>query len=785
MMHKSGDKKFVRSSVMVFAGTFLLMLSVTALAGVPNFFNVRDYGAVGNGKVLDTKTINRAVENCSKTGGGTVYFPAGTYLSGSIELKSDVSLYLDSGARLLAAPNELEVYDYDPYPYNEFQDFGHSHWHNALIWGEKVENVAIMGTGVIDGTGMTRGDPPPGGGDKTISLKLCKNVLIKDVTVVWAGHFAILATGIDNMVIDSVKIDTNRDGINLDCCRDVRVSNCSINSPRDDGLCPKSSYALGFIRASENITITNCSVSGYDVGSLIDGSFTGGGGTGRIKFGTESNGGFKNIVIDNIIFDRCQGLALEEVDGGVLENISISNIVMNNVSKDPIFIRLGNRARGPYSPPPGEIKNINISDLTVNCINPDVTSTISGIPGQPIENVRLSNIRIKYIGGGTKKDSQIVPPERESEYPEPHMFGILPAYGFYARHVKGLEFHDVKVEFEREDLRPAFVFRDVQDIVLDRVEAERAAKGEPPVVFREGVHNVTVYNSRTIKATESVCKGAKLSKEKVLANEPFMVQAEVSAEKAGISEIKLLVDGKVVATKPVWFEGGESEEVTFPDVRLYAPGEHEVKAGDSGGKIIVGLVEGKFAYTGLEAVTPVVKRGKKIDSSTVLVAEQSSVIRIAVKNVGSSELTDEVVLEVNKGKVASKKLTLEPGENKPVEFQYVFPRSGYYTVTVGNLSQKVYVWQKPGKFVCKKLTVSRGEAGEPFTVTATITDTEYHAHFYGTEGSRVDLYVDGKWVDWAFVMVKKNEEKKVSFKIALEPGKHTITVGNCTREITV
>ena len=151
----------------------------------------------------------------------------------------------------------------------------------------------------------------PGWGNKSISLKLCRNVIIRDITILHGGHFAILATGVDNLTIDNIKIDTNRDGIDVDACKNVRISNCTVNSPFDDGICPKSSFALGYARATENVTITNCQVSGYDEGTLLDGTykreFRNANGTfsptGRIRFGTESNGGFKNITVSNCVFD--------------------------------------------------------------------------------------------------------------------------------------------------------------------------------------------------------------------------------------------------------------------------------------------------------------------------------------------------------------------------------------------------------------------------------------------------------------------------------------------------
>jgi len=243
-----------------------------------------------------------------------------------------------------------------------YQDFGHSHWHNSLIWGENLENISILGTGIINGKGLTReGDPRyrkqlPGTGNKAISLKLCRNVIIRDISMLFGGHFAILATGVDNFTIDNLKIDTNRDGIDVDCCNNVRISNCTVNSPWDDAICLKSSFALGYAHTTENVTITNCQVSGFDRGTLFNGTYKRdeanlvpdkGGPTGRIKFGTESNGGFKNIAISNCNFVFCRGLALESVDGALLEDVTITNITMRDIINAPIFLRLGARMRGP------------------------------------------------------------------------------------------------------------------------------------------------------------------------------------------------------------------------------------------------------------------------------------------------------------------------------------------------------------------------------------------------------------------------------------------------------
>ena len=462
---------------------FVVCLFVFGIQLDAQTLNIKQYGAVGDGKTIDSGAINMAIQSASDAGGGTVLFPSGQYLSYSIRLKSNISLYFDEGATLVAAePAGVAGYDPpEPNPTDMYQDFGHSHWHDSLIWGENLENISILGPGLIHGKGLDRWDSKKSGrGNKILALKLCRNVIIRDVSFLIGGHFCILATGVDNLTIDNVKIDTNRDGMNIDCCRNVHVSNCSVNSPFDDGICLKSSYGLGFARATENVTITNCQISGYDPGTFYDGTYQTTetnapdkhGITGRIKFGTESNGGFKNIAISNCVFYHCRGLALETVDGGILEDVTITNITMRDVTTAPLFLRLGSRMRGPKDVPVGELRRINISDIMVYDADPRYASSISGIPGHDIEDVRLSNIRIFYRGGGTKEQAKLQPKEGAGDYPEPSMFGVTPSYGFYLRHIKGLDMDNVKVSYMKTDYRPAFVLDDVEDSVFRFVDAQ-------------------------------------------------------------------------------------------------------------------------------------------------------------------------------------------------------------------------------------------------------------------------------------------------------------------------
>lgn len=472
-------------------------------------FDVRAFGAQGDGNTVDTASINKAIEAAAAAGGGTVVFSAGSYLSYSIHLKSNVALYLGPGATIIAADRETGSNGYDPPEPNQwdkYQDFGHSHWQNSLIWGEGLSNVSILGPGLIWGRGLSRGERdavlPAGVGNKAISLKNCRNVTVRDISILHGGHFAILATGVDNFTIDNLIVDTNRDGIDVDCCRNVRIINCSVNSPWDDAICPKSSYALGFSRPTENVTIANCYVTGgFEEGTLLDASYRRIGPdykaprNGRIKFGTESNGGFRNITVTNCVIENCRGIALETVDGGLLEDIAISNITMRDITDVPFFLRLGRRMRGPEGVPIGQLRRVSIDNVVVSNVDSRQATIISGIPGHAIQDVRFSGIYIVHRGGGRSDDAEVNVPEVENGYPDPNRFGPIPAQGFFIRHVEGIHMRDVNIRAEKRDLRPVFILDDVQEAGFSHIKLPlRAGSG-----WRlKGVNSFSIDNCRPI-----------------------------------------------------------------------------------------------------------------------------------------------------------------------------------------------------------------------------------------------------------------------------------------------
>lgn len=257
--------------------TAFLILSIgSTLATGETLIDVRSHGATGNGTTLDTAALNAAIEAAAKNGGGTVVIPPGRYLTFSVRLRSHVTLRFEPGAIIEAADPAIHAGQYDlpePNAANLYQDFGHSHWHNSLFWGDEVEDVSIVGPGLIDGKGLTRDGPaaPPsqkagrfplsmqslskadmakhdstpqsmmGLGNKAIAFRKSRNIVLRDFSIYRGGHFGVLATGVDNLTIDNLKIDTNRDGIDLDSVRNVRVSNVSVNTPNDDAIVLKSS----------------------------------------------------------------------------------------------------------------------------------------------------------------------------------------------------------------------------------------------------------------------------------------------------------------------------------------------------------------------------------------------------------------------------------------------------------------------------------------------------------------------------------------------------------------
>jgi len=469
---------------------------------VKQVIDVRDYGAVGDGITLDTDAINAAIQVCANEGGGIVCFLDGVYLSGSLHLKSNVTLQIDHDA-ILRGTRDMTKYDPREYnPWGEYQDSSQSYMHHSLIWGENISNVGILGPGLIDGNDafepwpiINRTIPPPFGwllsticyqindtifqrGAKPVAFKSCTNILIKDITITHSPDETIFIAGCNNVLIEGFTAQEVRvDGIDPICCHNVTITNCEINS-LDDAIAIKSSYVLGYKRSCENITVKNCFLCTF---------------INALKIGTESVGDFKHIIYhDCIIYNSpylpsFAGISILSIDGGTIDGVTASNIIMRNVNY-PIFIRLGDRLRTPEHATIGTIQNISLHNIAAT--GAKRFSTITGLPDHPVgENINLSNISIICKGGGRRLFTyRRVPERRESNgiYPDPpYLFpGVPPAYGFFCRHIRGLTFKNVYLGFQRPDLRAAMICEDIDDFSFSGFEAERALFGAPSVIIR-------------------------------------------------------------------------------------------------------------------------------------------------------------------------------------------------------------------------------------------------------------------------------------------------------------
>ena len=451
--------------------------------------SVRTYGAKGDGRANDSRGIQGAIDAAAQSG-GTVYFPPGEYLSGTLRLRSRLTLRLDAGATLIASPDDADFDPIEPLGYKTFSDPETSDFRFALLQGVDLAQVSILGPGKIDGNRTTRGGPKP------IALKRCRTVVIRDLTIVNAPNYNISLLGCDVVDIRGVTIQNGySDGIDPDCCQNVRISNCRIESA-DDAIVLKSSFALGVRRATLNVTVTNCHLTTIH---------------NALKLGTESTGDFKNVVFSNCTVvgrthpwqgDLSSGVAIETVDGGSLERVTVSDIRMTNV-RAPIFVRLGQRGRGQDVPAAGALRNVTISNVTA--VGAMTASSITGIPRHPISEVSLRNIRITAKGGGRAELVSMKVPELEKTYPDAYMFKDLPAYGLYCRHVLGLTLDEIELSVDRPDARPAVVLDDVGRARVSALRAMPPGEGEA-LLWLRSVRDCVVRALRPRAGTKAVVR---------------------------------------------------------------------------------------------------------------------------------------------------------------------------------------------------------------------------------------------------------------------------------------
>jgi len=466
---------------------FMLALLCQTTAEAKDY-NIVNFGAKSDTTVLSTAAIQQAIDNCSEAGGGRVVVPAGTYKTGTIVLKSHVELYLEMGATLYGS---TDLKDYQKMK-SDYVSLRTQTSTIQLIYADKVEDVSISGFGTIDGRGaafrkLTWNDE---GITRPHLLRFIqsKDIRVMDVTMKNSGCWMQHYLACDRVQIRGIKVfnrnNYNNDALDLDGCHDVVVTDVIADSD-DDGITLKSTSP----RLCENVRIANCVVSSH---------------CNAVKLGTETNGGYRNISISGIVVKPSDdqssqffgapskigtsALSLEIVDGGVMENVSVSDFTVEG-TESPIFIRLANRGRGyqlreAVKGLSGSGNDDTITELIpidhvgrINGVHVDnfhvrhagsMGCSITGLPGYPVENVTLSNISIHHKGGVTVGDLPLIndsiKDEKEKEYPEATMWGNLPAKGFFVRHARNVEFQNVRILTEQPDARPDFVRVDTDDL---------------------------------------------------------------------------------------------------------------------------------------------------------------------------------------------------------------------------------------------------------------------------------------------------------------------------------
>jgi parallel beta-helix repeat protein len=478
---------------LIFTLSFILSMCSQAFSAE---YNIMSYGAVGDGVTLNTRSIQKAIDEAHAQGGGMVRIPAGRFVTGTLLMKSGVELHLEKRAVLLGS---IVAADYPTL----------SRW-KALIGADGARGIAITGKGTIDGRGaqlalhvdslfyagqidshnyyFAERRPWAELRPQIIEFNLCSDIVVRDVTIKNAACWVQTYQKCNKLVIDNIRVDSdaywNNDGIDILDCTNVRITNCDINSS-DDGICIKSEdFSLKHI--NDNIYIADCRIRSS---------------ASAVKFGTSLVSGTQNVVIRNIeVYDTYRSaIAIEATQGGFIENVLVENIRAKNTG-NAIFLRIG-RIRGAEKA--GPLKNVTIRNVKVEVpfdipdkdyiirgpelpvFHNTFPSSITGNPGVFVENVTIENVEIIYPGRGNKAYANLPlyrikdVPELETEYPEFSMFGELPAWGFYVRHVKGLIFKNIALKIKKPDYRPAMVFDDVHDLTIEFLKVRGDNKEEP------------------------------------------------------------------------------------------------------------------------------------------------------------------------------------------------------------------------------------------------------------------------------------------------------------------
>ncbi len=450
-------------------------------------YNVRGFGAKGDGKQFDTEAVQRAIDACAADGGGVVYLPKGEYLSATLVLKNNVNLHLAAGARILATG---KVEDYAT--------------RQCILFARDARQIAVTGPGIIDG----RGKGTSGRRYRVIRFERCRDILLADAEFRDSSEWCTHLSECQGVRIHGVRIDSavngNNDGFDIDSCQDVVISDCHIRCG-DDAIALKTNTDA----PCRNITVTNCVLSSR---------------WAAFRFGPEARGNFENITVSNcVIHDTfgC-GIKLQMNEGAQMKDILFDNLVMENVT-GPISLRLANwvkgllQREGNESRPVGKFQNVFFNNIRARIAPDSIPSmfggevagkpypgeqrsciSITGVPGHPIQGISLSNIHVTFPGGGTALEAaRRDVPDMQDTYPEYFMFGILPAYGLYAHHVRGLSLNNVRFELASQDLRPALVCDDIEDLELSNFQADGGANSES-LIRLQGARRVFIHGSRPL-----------------------------------------------------------------------------------------------------------------------------------------------------------------------------------------------------------------------------------------------------------------------------------------------
>lgn len=452
---------------------FFLLIGVyySSFAQTTHCYNVKNFGAVGDGITVCTEAVNMAIEKCSANGGGGVIIPPGTFKCGTIIMQNNVELHLEIGSTLLASTDHKD-FPRQPQPeYRSQKDPGG--WY-SLIYAENISNIAITGLGTIDGNGAQQEPikglsvPDQDGRPRNILFISCKNIRVEGIKMINSGIWNQHYLNCEDVIVDRIEVfnhsNRNNDAIDIDGCRRFVVSN-SIFDTDDDGITLKSTGPA----ATEDVVITNCVVSSF---------------CNAIKAGTESTGGFKNISISNCVIKPSRsktnpvfktprhgitGISLEIVDGGTMVGVTISNITIEG-TECPLYIRLGNRARKHTEnipePPVGAMRNVAISNVVAYNTG-NFSNSITAVPDHYIENVTINNVQFFNNGGLHDEDyiaSHLEVVEDEKGYPQPTVWGNLPSSVLFIRHVKNLMIENLIFGSQEPDPRIPIIAVDVKNM---------------------------------------------------------------------------------------------------------------------------------------------------------------------------------------------------------------------------------------------------------------------------------------------------------------------------------